>query len=89
MIAQNTGKSMFLIDGGASHGNSGSPVLTLGYNDGRLAGMITSVITDRITLFDEKGELTADFPYNAGLARAVRASLILDAIRQARKKLSE
>jgi hypothetical protein len=89
MIAQNAGSSVFLIDGTASHGNSGSPVVTLSFNDDRLAGMITSVVTDRITLFDEKGVLTADFPYNAGLARAVRASVILDAVKKAEKKLSE
>ncbi|HTS17367.1 MAG TPA: serine protease [Verrucomicrobiae bacterium] len=89
MIAQNPGGSVFLIDGTASHGNSGSPVVTLGSDYNRLAGMITSIVTDRITLFDEKGGLTADFPYNAGLARAVRASLILDAVRQAEKRLSE
>ena len=65
MIAQNPGTSVFLIDGTASHGNSGSPVITLGADYNRLAGMITSVVTDRITLFDEKGDLTADFPYNA------------------------
>jgi hypothetical protein len=89
MIAQNPGKNVFLIDGTASHGNSGSPVITLGSDEDRLAGMITSVVMDRITLFDEKGALTADLPYNAGLARAVRASLILDAVRQAEQKLSE
>ena len=65
MIAQNAGKSVFLIDGTASHGNSGSPVITLGQNNDRLAGMITSVVMDRINLYDEKGALTADFPYNA------------------------
>jgi hypothetical protein len=89
MIAQNAGTSVFLIDGTASHGNSGSPVITLGSDYDRLAGMITSIVTDRITLFDEKGVLTADFPYNAGLARAVRASLILTAVKKAEKKLSE
>ncbi len=51
--------------------------------------MITSIVTDRITLYDEKGALTADLPYNAGLARAVRASLILNAVKKAEKKLSE
>ncbi len=89
MIAQNAGMSVFLIDGTASHGNSGSPVITLGSDDNRLAGMITSIVTDRITLYDEKGALTADLPYNAGLARAVRASVLLDAIKKAKRKLSE
>jgi hypothetical protein len=89
MIAQNPGTSVFLIDGTASHGNSGSPAITLGADSDRLAGMITSIVTDRITLFDEHGALSADFPYNAGLARAVRASLILDAIQKAEKKIFE
>jgi hypothetical protein len=89
MIAQNPGKGMFLIDGTASHGNSGSPVVTLGSDYNRLAGMITSVVVDRINLYEESGVLTADIPYNAGLARAVRASLILDAVRKAEQKLSE
>ncbi len=89
MIAQNAGRSVFLIDGTASHGNSGSPVVTLGDNNDRLVGMIRSVVTDRITLFDGNGALSADFPYNAGLARAVRASLILDAVKKAERKLSE
>jgi hypothetical protein len=89
MIAQNAATSVFLIDGTASHGNSGSPVVTLSHDDDRLAGMITSIVADRITLFDEHGVLTADFPYNAGLARAVRASLILDAVKRAERKLSE
>jgi hypothetical protein len=89
MIAQNAGGTVFLIDGTASHGNSGSPVITLGSDYPRLAGMITSIVTDRITLYDEKGALTADLPYNAGLARAVRASLILNAVKKAEKKLSE
>ncbi len=89
MIAQNAGKGVFLIDGTASHGNSGSPVVTLGADYDRLAGMITSIVMDRINLFDETGVLTANFPYNAGLARAVRASLILNAVKQAEKKLSE
>jgi hypothetical protein len=88
MIAQNAGTSVFLIDGTASHGNSGSPVVTLGADYNRLAGMITSIVTDQITLFDEKGGLTANFPYNAGLARAVRASLILQAVKEAELKLS-
>lgn len=87
MIAQNTGKSSFLIDGVASHGNSGSPVVTLKGTKYRLSGMITSFAEDRITLFDENGQISASLPYNSGLARAVRASLILKAINEAKKKL--
>lgn len=49
--------------------------------------MITSFAEDRITLFDENGQISASLPYNSGLARAVKASLILKAINEAKKKL--
>ena len=87
MIAQNTGKSAFLIDGLASHENGGSPVGTLKGTKYRLSGMITLFAGDRITLFDKNGQMSASLPYNSGLIRAVRASLILKAINEAKKKL--
>jgi len=87
MIAQNTGKSTFLIDGIASHGNSGSPIFTLKAGNNRLVGMITSHVTDTITLYDELGRIVSILPYNAGLARAIRASLIIKAIEEASKRL--
>jgi hypothetical protein len=71
IIAQYTGKKHFLIDGIASHGNSGSPVFTQKAKNEKLIGMITSHVADKITLFDENGQLTAQFPYNSGLARAI------------------
>lgn len=88
MIAQNTGRNTFLIDGSANRGNSGSPVVTLMYKGSRLSGMITSFMNDRINLHDENGNLTAQFPYNAGLARAIKASVILDAMAEANKKIA-
>jgi S1-C subfamily serine protease len=87
MIAQNTGKSVFLIDGIASHGNSGSPVYSLKYKEGRLVGMVTSYVNERINLFDDSGGLLAQLPYNSGLARAVRTSVIAEAINIASEKL--
>ena len=68
---------------------AGRPSSRSGPSTNRLAGMITSVVVDQINLYEESGVLTADFPYNAGLARAVRASLILDAVKKAEQKLSE
>lgn len=87
MIAQNTSKNTFLIDGVASHGNSGSPVFTLKVNNVRLSGMITSFESDNITLYDENEIMRAKLPYNSGLARALKFSIILEAINEAKKKL--
>ena len=83
MIAQFTGKSYFLIDGVASHGNSGSPVFALTYKNPKLVGMVTSYLTDTITLLDEAGNLAAKLPYNSGIARAVKMQVIVDALQKA------
>jgi S1-C subfamily serine protease len=88
MIAQNSGAKFFLIDGVASPGNSGSPVFTLNYQGNKLAGMVTSYVSDKISLFDQNGNLTAQFPYNSGLARAVRADVIAQAIEVVNTMLS-
>lgn len=74
MIAQYSKGNTFLIDGIASHGNSGSPVFST--KDGKVIGMVTSHVTDRINLFDENGRPVASLPYNAGLAQAVKISVI-------------
>lgn len=76
IVAQYSGKDHFLIDGFASHGNSGSPVFTFKYNDRKLIGMITSYVTDYITLFDERGRVSAKLPYNSGLARALNSKVL-------------
>jgi len=81
IIAQYAEGDSFLIDGVASHGNSGSPVCTL--LELKVVGMVTSHQADRITLFDENGQKVASLPYNAGLAQAVSADVIkrtLDAV---------
>jgi len=83
MIAQFTGKSYFLIDGVASHGNSGSPVFALNYENPKLVGMVTSYLTDTINLLDANGQLRAQLPYNSGLARAVKMQVIVDALKKA------
>jgi hypothetical protein len=80
IIAQYTGSKRFLIDGVASHGQSGSPVYTIAYKNRKLVGMITSHVTDRINLFDENGNITASLPYNSGLARAVTIDVVKKAI---------
>ena len=79
IIAQYTGNKHFLIDGVASHGQSGSPVYTVAFKKRKLVGMITSHASDRINLLDESGNIAASLPYNSGLARAV----IIDAIKNA------
>jgi S1-C subfamily serine protease len=87
MVAQNSGGNSFLIDGMASHGNSGSPVFSLGAEKQLLIGMVNSFQSDQITLFDEHGGIAAALPYNSGLASAVKASVILDAVRVATKRI--
>lgn len=83
IVAQFTGKNYFLMDGVASHGNSGSPVFTMTYKNPRLVGMITSHVADRISLLDENGQLADQLPYNSGLARAVTMKTIAEALRKA------
>lgn len=84
IVAQFTGKDYFLLDGVASHGNSGSPVFALKHKENRLVGMITSHVADTINLFSENGQLSARLPYNSGLARGVTIKAILSAIQNAK-----
>jgi len=74
IIAQYSGANFFLIDGVASHGNSGSPVFCL--KELKVVGLIGAHKTDRISLFDENGEKVAALPYNAGLAQAIAPEVI-------------
>jgi hypothetical protein len=85
MVAQDFGADTFLIDGMASHGNSGSPVFSLSADGTRFIGMVTSFASDKISMFDENHQLTAQLPYNSGLARVVRASVIRKALDQVYK----
>jgi len=74
----------FLIDGFASSGNSGSPVISA--KTGKLLGMVTSFAQDLSQIQDEKGKLTT-MPYNSGLAQALTAKQIADLIKLADKNL--
>jgi hypothetical protein len=87
IVAQFTGRDYFLVDGIASHGNSGSPVFAIRPGADKLIGMVTSHVADKISLFDENGQLTAQLPYNSGLARAVTMKAIRQAIQEAIRKL--
>ncbi len=83
IIAQYTGRDYFLIDGIASHGNSGSPVFARKVNEARVVGMVTSHMNDTINLFDDNGQLAAQLPYNSGLGRAITMKRLQQAIRNA------
>lgn len=83
-VAQYTGKDFFLLDGVASHGNSGSPVFSLKHKESKLIGMVTGFQNDSISLYDDNGSLTAKLPYNSGLARCVTMEAILEALKQAK-----
>lgn len=74
IIAQYAGGDSFLIDGVASHGNSGSPIFCL--KETKIVGMIGAHKVDRINLFDENGQIVAALPYNAGLAQGISAEVI-------------
>ena len=78
IVAQRPLGKTFLIDGVASHGNSGSPVYLL--KEKKVIGMITSHVADHITLLDERGQLSARLPYNSGLGRALTAAVIKEAL---------
>jgi len=80
MVAQQTPTTQFLVDGIASHGNSGSPVVSLGPREFRLIGMTIGNKPDQITLFNEMGGISAFLPYNSGLAVVLKSSVILEAI---------
>jgi S1-C subfamily serine protease len=88
-VAQFAGKNTFLLDGFASHGNSGSPVFAIKHDHHRLIGMVTSHINDSITLLDESGRITAQLPYNSGLARGVTMKSIAAAIEKADQHLAQ
>ena len=61
----------FLIDGIASHGNSGSPVFDL--NNAKLLGIVAAFQSDFIMAFDENGQIVARLPYNSGLSVCISA----------------
>lgn len=85
IVAQYTGRKIFLVDGIASHGNSGSPVVAVKFGQNQLLGMITSFQPDGIELFDENHNRVAWIPYNSGLSQAVTADEIHKCIEKIRQ----
>ena len=75
----------FLIDGMASHGNSGSPVISLTVPHAFLIGMATGFRNESINLLAENGQAVAALPYNSGIAYAVKLSVILKDVDEAMK----
>jgi hypothetical protein len=61
-----TADGHFLVDGIASHGNSGSPVFDL--TDGKLLGIVVAFPADYISMYDDSHQLVATLPYNSGLS---------------------
>ena len=80
IVAQYSGREIFLIDGVANPGNSGSPVFDL-YQK-KFIGMVQSYRKDFIDLFDKDGSLVAKLPYNSGLSNAVSSGVILKVIEE-------
>jgi S1-C subfamily serine protease len=69
------GGKTFLMDGFASHGNSGSPVFTV--KDGKLIGVIMAFKSDFITAENPSEGLKIQLPYNAGIAVVITSDEIL------------
>ncbi|MFA5338517.1 MAG: serine protease [Candidatus Omnitrophota bacterium] len=80
IIAQYAGAKYFLIDGVANHGNSGSPVFLL--KEKKVAGMITSYISDYIALRDENSNISAKLPYNSGLGKAIASAEFIEVFKK-------
>jgi len=66
-------RTTFLIDGFASHGNSGSPVFSR--KDGKLLGMISSFEPDFIDSYENK-KLMSRIPFNSGISKVVSIEAI-------------
>ncbi|TFH64253.1 MAG: serine protease [Candidatus Zixiibacteriota bacterium] len=68
----------FLIDGFASHGNSGSPVFTI--PDGKFVGLIMGFRPDFITAENKSEHLYLQMPYNSGIAVAIKSNEIIKVV---------
>jgi S1-C subfamily serine protease len=79
IVAQTIQKNgFFLVDATASHGNSGGPVFNV--QSVKLIGMVVGFPSDRISAYDENGDMIASFPYNSGLSVCISAREILKLI---------
>jgi Trypsin-like peptidase domain len=74
----NENGQLLLIDGSASHGNSGSPVFS--QEDGKFIGIIFGFFNDHISLFDDNKICVATIPENSGIAIACTADTIIAGI---------
>ncbi len=66
-------RATFLIDGFASHGNSGSPVFSR--KDGKLLGIVVSFEPDFIDSFQNQ-KLMLRIPFNSGISKAVSVEAV-------------
>lgn len=67
-----------LMDGFASHGNSGSPIYCLIGGNLKLVGIQQGAYNDMNVGYDEAGNLTSVSSYNSGLSILIKASVIKD-----------
>jgi hypothetical protein len=76
IVAQqpNNSSNTFIIDGVASHGNSGSPVFNS--QTGKILGMISSFPADFISAYDENKNLIVKLPYNSSLSICITIDVI-------------
>ena len=72
------GEKEFIMDGFASHGNSGSPVFCLVNNSIKLIGIQKGVYNDFNIGYDENGNLNSLSQFNSGLSLVIKASVIKD-----------
>lgn len=81
---------VFLIDGIASHGNSGSPVFLCGVSSNKptkFLGIVKGFPAERINAFDENGNLIVSLPYNSGLTFCIPAYTIKEFLSNAEQHI--
>lgn len=66
----------FIMDGFASHGNSGSPVYCLISDSIKLLGIQKGVYNDTNVGYDENGNINGLVSFNSGLSIVIKASVI-------------
>lgn len=77
MIAQVLlGAHEIVIDGFASHGNSGSPVYCVTDKGLKLVGIQEAVYSDSNIGYDEKGRVNSLSTFNSGLSLVIKSSVI-------------
>lgn len=74
------GENEFIMDGFASHGNSGSPVYCLMGDSIKLLGIQKGIYNDTNIGYDENGNVNSLVSFNSGLSIVIKASVIKDFI---------